>query len=460
MRNTLLIARREYLAFVKTIGFWLSFITLPLIILASAFMPVIMSRPVEPQTVAVLDLSGEGLEGELTNILRMHGHEAPKAVDVQTNNPIRAQVLKSLGDNEAIILVQVPNDIQNAKDEAEREAKILAHLNQKKQAQFSSLLVARLDKGQLVFDIWSNSDKKDRLAHVIDDQLDALVFKRKAASFGLDAPTSDSLWHSSAKIEAKTPQSQAQSQKSDAEKQLRENAPRILGVMLSFATWFAIFSSSMILLSGVIEEKSSKVLEVLLASTSPSSLLIGKVLGVAMVLLTVIGLWGGVILTTLMTGLSLMPASQLAMIQGVLSGLFSPAQVGLMLLYVVCGYLMYGVIFAAIGSFCETQKDAQALMGPIMVVLMIPMFAIQSALMSAEAPIVKYLSYVPFFSPFLMPMRLTQGVGPVEIMATLVGMGALAYLMITMGSRAFRQGALGSGKLTLKGFFKAARTKT
>jgi ABC-2 type transport system permease protein len=229
---------------------------------------------------------------------------------------------------------------------------------------------------------------------------------------------------------------------------LRDNAPRFAGMLAGYLAWMSIFSSSMILLSGVIEEKSSKVLEVVLASASAESLLIGKVLGVAAVMLSVALIWslGGWAL--LSSGLSFMPPQILHGLQAGLAGLFSPAHLLLLAVYFACGYLMFGVMFAAIGAFCETQKDAQAIIGPMMIVLMIPMLCMQSAMVAPDSPVVRWLSFVPLFTPFLMPLRLANGVPWWEIAVTLGLMLVMAWLMIQLGRRAFRQGALNGGRLS------------
>ena len=122
--------------------------------------------------------------------------------------------------------------------------------------------------------------------------------------------------------------------------------------------------------------------------------------------------------------------------------------IALLVVYFVCGYLMFGVSFAAIGAFCETQKDAQAIMGPVMIVLMIPMLCMQSAMIAPDSPVIRWLSFVPIFTPFLMPLRLADSVPWWEIAVTLGLMLLLAWLMIRIGRRAFRQGALAGGRLS------------
>jgi len=130
---------------------------------------------------------------------------------------------------------------------------------------------------------------------------------------------------------------------------------------------------------------------------------------------------------------------------------------GYFLLYMVGGYLMYAVLFAAIGAFCETPRDAQTLMGPIMMILVVPILVMQMALQTPDAPLVKVLSWIPFFTPFLMSARAPSDPPMIEIVLTLLGMFMTAALMVWIAGRAFRAGALSDVKLSWKSFVGAVR---
>ena len=113
---------------------------------------------------------------------------------------------------------------------------------------------------------------------------------------------------------------------------------------------------------------------------------------------------------------------------------------------------MYAVLFAAIGAFCETPRDAQTLMGPIMMVLVVPLLVMQMTLETPDSPIVRILSWVPFFTPFLMSARAPSEPPMIEIVGTMAGMFAFALLMVWIAGRAFRAGALSDVKLSWKAF--------
>ena len=457
MNKTFLIARREYLAFVRTVGFWLSLFTLPLLIGAIILVPLLLrqSSPVQVMSVAVLDLTGEGLESDMRAVVQAH---VTPPVSASASGGMQ-KMAESMMPGDVVRLVDLPAALTPAMTVAQAEEKIPSVLNEAKGP--STVLVAHDEGDTLHFDIWSVQAQAGKLESMIVWDLHGLQYYKLAKMHGIEPALAHDMRESRAKITSLTKRV-ATSEDTDDDGfsgLLRDNAPRVVGAFMGYIAWMTIFSSSMILLGGVIEEKSSKVLEVLLASTSTESLLIGKVLGVAAVLLTVGAIWSGAGFVLASYGLPLIPPDVLAGLKAGLSGLFSPLHLALLAFYFAGGYLMYGITFSAIGAFCETQKDAQAIMGPMMIVLMIPMLCMQAAFVAPDSPIIRWLSYVPIFTPFLMPLRLAQPLPWWEIVVTLGGMVLVGGFMIMVGRKAFRQGALTGGKLNWGTLFLIATRK-
>jgi ABC-2 type transport system permease protein len=429
MSKTFLIARREYLAFVRTVGFWLSLVTLPTIIAASVFVPMMMRQSAPVQTVAVLDLSGTGIQDDLEAIIRAQGPKEDKG-------PF---------DDSGLKLVSTPPELASAKTVAEAEAKVAALLATDR---IDTILIAGDSGDKLFFRLWSDSGHKESVQKRILWDLHGLQYYKVARLRGVDPDLAHDMRESRADIVSLTPRNAAERETDDVAADIQDNAPRFIGIAISYITWISIFSSSMILLGSVIEEKSSKVLEVLLSSAPAESILIGKVLGVAGITLTVGALWAAAIGTLSYYGFSVLPPDKAQAVSEVLAGTFSPVHIALLLTYFFGGYLMFGVFFAAVGAFCETQKDAQAIIGPTTIVLMIPMMTMQVAFTSPDLPMLKYMSWFPLFTPFLMPLRLSQPLPWWEIAATLGGMAVVGLFMVNMGRRAFRHGALSGAKLS------------
>ena len=453
MSKVFLIARREYLAFVRTVGFWLSLVTLPLLITAIIFVPLMLesSAPVKMINAAVLNLSGDpALGDDVRAIIR---DEQPKA---GADNDAIGQTVRRIAHHDEIHLVDTPPAIAAIASVEEADRRLPALLDDRT----STVVVAFRDKDVLAFHVWSVNRQEGDLAGAISGKLDDLQSYRLAAESGVDPAVAKAVRHAQAEVTSLTPELAGAKDGGGFGHMLKTNAPIMIGAAMGYISWMAIFSSSMILLGGVIEEKASKVLEVLLASAPTEALLIGKVLGVAMVLLTVGAIWICTGLALASYGLPLMPHDVVDGLTAALSGLFSPQHVALLLCYFVGGYLMFGVTFAAVGAFCETQKDAQAIMGPTMIVLMIPMLTMQAAFVAPDSPVLRYLSWVPIFSPFLMPLRLAGPLPWWEIAGTLLGMAVVGLFMIGLGRRAFKQGALTGGKLTWGVVFRIATKKT
>ncbi|MDI7774065.1 ABC transporter permease [Asticcacaulis sp. EMRT-3] len=432
------------MAFVRTTGFWLSLVTLPLLITAIIFVPVLLrqSAPVTVLSVAVLDLSHDHIGGDLRDLVQA------KAAPPAGSDALQGLAAK-MAHGDVVRLAALPPSLDPASHPglsvAQAEA-LIPKLLAAPDAKVSNIILAYDDGDVLQFHLWSTHAQKGKLQDMLQWDLHGLQYYKLAREHGIDHQLAHDMRESRATLVSLSPGTlRAGGALGDM---LRDNAPRIIGMMSGYLAWMTIVSSSMILLSGVIEEKSSKVLEVVLASTSAESLLIGKVLGVACVMLTVGAIWslGGWVL--LSSGLSFLPPNMLAAVQAGLAGLFSPLHLLLLAAYFACGYLMFGVSFAAIGAFCETQKDAQAIMGPVMMVLMVPMLCMQSAFIAPESPILRWLSFVPIFTPFLMPLRLAEPLPWWEIALSLTLMVVLMVFMIGVGRRAFRQGALTGGKLS------------
>lgn len=200
-----------------------------------------------------------------------------------------------------------------------------------------------------------------------------------------------------------------------------------------------MFSVANMLLSGVIEEKSNKILDTLLTSVSPLELLIGKLLGVAAVSATLFVFWGalgGTLLSMAATSMSNNLFGQIA------AAFLDPRLLTAFVIGFVAGYLMYGAIFLALGSLCESLQEAQTLLGPVALVLAVPMMLVGPALDNPNAPIVETASWVPLFTPFLLLIRAPTGLSWMEI----AGQGALMLvalvIVLALAARVFKAGVV------------------
>jgi ABC-2 type transport system permease protein len=220
---------------------------------------------------------------------------------------------------------------------------------------------------------------------------------------------------------------------------LRQRAPFYAALALSFILWSVVFSVANMLLSGVIEEKSNKILDTLLTSVSPLELLFGKLLGVAAVSATLFLFWGalgGALLSFAATSMSNSNLGQIA------AAFLEPRLIAAFLVGFVAGYLMYGAIFLALGSLCDSQQEAQTLLGPVALVLAVPMMLVAPALDNPNAPIIEAASWVPLFTPFLLLIRAPTGLSWAEIAGQGGVMLIAVIVVLALAARVFKAGVV------------------
>ena len=219
---------------------------------------------------------------------------------------------------------------------------------------------------------------------------------------------------------------------------LRQWAP----VGFVYLLWIGIFTISQMLLNNTIEEKSNRIIEVLLSSVTPGELMMGKLAGIAAVGLTMIGVWMGSLVTILK--LNSGPESEFpTMLWEVLrtSGLI-PA----FMVYFILGYLLYSALFLAIGSVCNTIKEAQNLMGPVMLIMMVPLVTMMFIPKDPNGTLARVLSWIPLYTPFTMMNRAAAHPPMIDTVGTLVLLLLFTAFVMWMAGRVFRAGILRTGQ--------------
>lgn len=202
-----------------------------------------------------------------------------------------------------------------------------------------------------------------------------------------------------------------------------------------FLLWIAVFTSANYLLTSTIEEKSNRVMEVLLSAVSPMELLCGKLVGQAAVSTVMLAMYGGVALSGL---------GAVAMLDVV-----PPSHILWLVVWFPIAYFMVAAIMASIGSAVSDLREAQSLVGPAMLALMVPLMLWLPIVENPNGALAVAFSFIPPASPFVNVLRLTAANEPVpllqSILAVLVGIASVAALLWA-GARIFRVGVLMQGK--------------
>ncbi|MGP1362245.1 MAG: ABC transporter permease [Bacteroides sp.] len=261
------------------------------------------------------------------------------------------------------------------------------------------------------------------------------------------------------------------------EKETSSGLSLMIGYLLGGLIYGLVAASGGMVMSGVVEEKNNRIVEVLVSSVRSFDLLMGKILGVASVFLIQILLWIVVTLVLVsamgsfidlgssdqlsqvasqMGGLEMTGTSHGLMAQlktGGLSTILGPLEsVNFLQLIVVFiyfffgGYFLYASMYAAIGSAVEDASDAQQLVLPVTIPLLLGFFVLFVAGRSPDGTISFWFSMIPFTSPIVMPARVAYGVDTWEILLSGIFLLITFILMTGLASRVYRNGILQYGK--------------
>lgn len=213
--------------------------------------------------------------------------------------------------------------------------------------------------------------------------------------------------------------------------------------------FMSIIGFGQILMRSVIEEKNSRIMEVLVSSVSPFQLMLGKVIGLGAANLTQIAVWVGIgAVLFLYRGALNVPAE----IGGIV---FNPVLIVFFILFLIIAYVMYSSIFAFIGSICNTDKEAQNFMFPIIMSLMLPVLLLMYIIQEPDSTLSVVLSMIPILTPTMMVARLniaapeTFNLADPIILEAVIGLIiALAFtvFLVWVTARVFRVGILMYGK--------------
>jgi ABC-2 type transport system permease protein len=205
--------------------------------------------------------------------------------------------------------------------------------------------------------------------------------------------------------------------------------------------YFVIMMYGMNVARSIIEEKTSRVFEVLLATIRPEEMMAGKVIGVGSVGLTQVAIWLGsaVILTS---------TSLVAHLTGLDSHIpLSGLQIIFFLIYFVLGFLLYSSIAAALGAMTNSEQELQQLNMFLVMPLAACMFAIPVVISNPSGVASRILSLVPFCAPLIMYLRISIAMPAAwEIALSIVLMIAMTWAILWLASRIYRVGILMYGK--------------
>lgn len=473
--KTLLVAQREYLENVRTKTFWIGILIVPILIGIMVGASALLQKLKEVQRYTVLDLGDGELavraerefrsgDAKVLFALMAKAQKDPelqalqKQVGAAGGEPTGEQML-AIGDwmqrQDPALLARL-GELQVGKqfafvplaelgvDGATPEART-QQLNQRVQkGDLFAYFVLGADPTTSTDDFRyvSNNLTDDALRSAYENTLTRLVQKDRIAKAGIAPKVAEH-------IQRRVAFDQKQVDKTGAIADVKkENViDKWAPVGFVYFLWMAIFGIANLLLTNTIEEKSNRTIEVLLSSVSPGQLMQGKILGIAATGMTIVCTWVlfGLLAAWLLPSLLGLGVGGSGLLGALFTALRNTGYLVAFLFYFLGGYLLYAAVLVAIGSVCNTLKEAQNLMQPVMMLLMVPIFSMMFIAQEPNGLVAKVMSFIPLFTPFTMMNRAGGPPETWEYVATSALLLATIWLVMKAAGKVFRVGVLMTG---------------
>jgi len=221
----------------------------------------------------------------------------------------------------------------------------------------------------------------------------------------------------------------------------------LVGYVVMFVLYMSILIYAVNVMRSVVLEKTSRVVEIVVSATRPSSLMFGKVIGVGSVGILQLAIWSGMALLLFHNRGELLGAFGVEDAGDVDLPPLALVDVLVVLTYFALGYFLYAALYAAIGAMVNSDQDAQQAQTPVVLLLIIPVVCVQLVAGNPRGPIAQVLTLIPFSSPVLMPMRyLLGGTTPAELALSIAILVVSLVGAVWVAGRIYRIGILMYGK--------------
>lgn len=406
MDKLLVIIKREYLTRVRSKGFIIGTILSPLLMTALIVVPMLVARAKgeNHHHILILDQTASETLYARTSKSLLENEEARKefelsreAVPVATNLDQRKQQLnKELDENRLDGYLVIPPDVLTGGKITYHTKKVtdFGTISQIKNALNSAIVELRMEREGI------NPSKVKDLSKGIDiETINVRGEQEKGQTF-------------------------------------------VLAYVLLMILYLTILIYGMMVMRGVIEEKHSRIIEVMLSSVRPFQLLLGKILGIGLVGLTQYFIWASFALI-----LSALAAAQAMMFSSVKLPHISFSLMFFFIAYFICGYFLYATLYAIVGAVVSSEEDGQQMQMPVTMTLVLQMVFSSVVLFNPNSTLAIVLSLIPFFTPVLMFLRITVEQPPwwqitlsfVLLIATMLG-------CVWLAAKIYRVGVLMYGK--------------
>jgi len=398
MRKILLVARRDYLEHVRTRSFIVGILLLPILVTGSVFIQRLLEGAETGGSVVLVD-AGAGLGGM---VAQAYGKSERFPLEVETADP---------GGVDGLV------------------EQLSAKVRAKELVAFLVLepgMVEGTGGTRFYTDNLSREEPQNALAQAVTN----VVREKRFQSHEVDPAVVEDIYRPVANRDFSVSEKAGATEVGQKAREAKQWIPMVF-VYLMF---IGIMGQSQTMLTSTVEEKSNRVMEVLLSSVTPFQLMAGKMIGLGLVSLTLFAVW--------------MCGGAYMIVYHHLQSLISLSTLGYFLAFFVPGFLIYAAIMAALGSVCNDLKEAQNMMTPVMVIMIVPLMIMFWVGRNPDHPLGVILSYVPLFTPFLMINRISSALPPsgIEIAAGIAVLLVAIAITVWFAARVFRVGVLLYGK--------------
>ena len=473
IRSTYLVTRRDYLGYVSAWGFWLGLLFTPVILAVFILAPTFAQNAQPTRYFTIIEQGTEftdALRAELSDsdsVMARAMLDPMAAIEDRDSEKIVAfdaaiaegasvtEAFEQAGGNPEMLprqdYVEVEPPVRTSEALAPYIAgETLIDTSEGPQPLFAAFLVNETS-GEIEY--WSENLQAQSLISAAQQAEQDLQLDRALAEVNVSR---DVLTQARAARRDVTQQRVRTGDDADVGSEVTQadQAPFVVSVMMAFSLWFLIFSVVNYLLMGTIEERSNKIFDSLLTSVKLPHMLAGKLLAVLLLSFTLVGFWSigsGVLMWFARDAI---PADASQFLGAIVTAAANPALFIPALISFVLGYLMYGSLFLALGSLCDTIQEAQTLMTPLIVTLMAPLAMLAFAIQDAESALIEIMAWVPVFTPFLLILRMPTEPPLWEALAQLGLMTLTTLVILYLATRVYRAGAVhGAGVNDVMAFF-------
>jgi ABC-2 type transport system permease protein len=401
MKKILAVAQWEYLEKVKSKIFLIGLLLTPILMIGMGVLPTFFATQEDQQSrvIGMIDPSGRLVQ--------------PFTARMQSK-----YILKNKQPNYIIMRLPAASEMSLADAIADAKRRVSTD-------QIDGFFVAPAGDADTVVEYNSKTVGDFALPERIEQNLKAVIAEQRVIALGLDP---DILRKTNVKLNIATVKLSSSGEKETAGFERVFMSAYIFLMML----FLLIMTSGQMLVRSVIEEKSNRIVEILVSSCSPTELMAGKILGLSGLGLTQMAFWAAM-------GVAVSAQFNVTLID--------PGHAFLLVVYFILGYLFYAAIFICAGSPLNTEQEAQQVTSYLVLVLILPIMLAIPAMRDPGATWIRVLTYIPLLTPTMMALRIPIQMPPVwEILLTIGIMIISIYVAMVAAGRIFRIGILMTGK--------------